>query len=63
MMVQLMTLCCIEGFSRYLYINFQRNRGKGAALLEGMRYAAREGYNHAITIDSDGQHITQEYKF
>lgn len=54
------TLAVLKDFPNIYIINFQRNRGKGAALLEGMRYAAHEGYNHAITIDSDGQHITQE---
>lgn len=33
-----------------------RNGGKGAAVLDGLRMAAREGYTHALTMDSDGQH-------
>jgi len=33
-----------------------RNRGKGAALLYGMRQALHEGFSHALTMDSDGQH-------
>jgi glycosyltransferase involved in cell wall biosynthesis len=32
------------------------NRGKGAAVLHGIETAAREGYTHALTMDSDGQH-------
>ncbi|WP_424243837.1 glycosyltransferase family 2 protein [Azonexus hydrophilus] len=32
------------------------NRGKGAAVLEGITLAAAEGYTHALTMDSDGQH-------
>ncbi len=32
------------------------NQGKGAAVLEGLRHAAREGYTHALTLDADGQH-------
>ena len=32
------------------------NRGKGAAVLEGIGRAAAEGYTHALTMDSDGQH-------
>jgi glycosyltransferase involved in cell wall biosynthesis len=32
------------------------NRGKGAALLAGMRAAAAQGANWAITLDADGQH-------
>ncbi|MDP3538224.1 MAG: glycosyltransferase family 2 protein [Azonexus sp.] len=32
------------------------NRGKGAAVLEGISQAAKAGYTHALTMDSDGQH-------
>lgn len=32
------------------------NCGKGAAVLEGLRLAEAEGYTHALTMDSDGQH-------
>jgi glycosyltransferase involved in cell wall biosynthesis len=33
-----------------------RNRGKGAAVLFGLRQAQALGYTHALTMDSDGQH-------
>jgi glycosyltransferase involved in cell wall biosynthesis len=33
-----------------------RNKGKGAAVLHGLDLAAQEGYTHALTMDSDGQH-------
>ncbi len=33
-----------------------RNRGKGAAVLAGITEAARAGYTHVLTMDSDGQH-------
>jgi glycosyltransferase involved in cell wall biosynthesis len=32
------------------------NRGKGAAVLEGLERAEAAGYTHALTMDSDGQH-------
>lgn len=32
------------------------NRGKGAAVLHGMKEAAKEGYTHVLCMDSDGQH-------
>ncbi|MFP5419168.1 MAG: glycosyltransferase family 2 protein [Gammaproteobacteria bacterium] len=32
------------------------NQGKGAAVLHGLDQAAREGFTHALTMDSDGQH-------
>lgn len=33
-----------------------RNGGKGAAVLQGLDVAAAEGFTHALTMDSDGQH-------
>lgn len=33
-----------------------RNRGKGAAVLFGMREAQALGFTHALIMDSDGQH-------
>lgn len=33
-----------------------RNRGKGAAILAGLRAARARGFTHALTMDSDGQH-------
>lgn len=33
-----------------------RNQGKGAAVLHGLRQAQAEGFTHALTMDSDGQH-------
>jgi glycosyltransferase involved in cell wall biosynthesis len=32
------------------------NRGKGAAVLDGLRAALAQGYTHALTMDADGQH-------
>ena len=37
-------------------IVLERNGGKGAAVLHGIRLAAAEGFTHALTMDSDGQH-------
>jgi glycosyltransferase involved in cell wall biosynthesis len=37
-------------------IVLERNGGKGAAILEGIRRAAQAGFTHALTMDSDGQH-------
>ncbi|PKO35639.1 MAG: glycosyl transferase family 2 [Betaproteobacteria bacterium HGW-Betaproteobacteria-7] len=34
------------------------NRGKGAAVLEGLERAEAAGYTHVLTMDSDGQHPT-----
>lgn len=32
------------------------NRGKGAAVLHGLRAASAAGFTHALTMDADGQH-------
>jgi len=37
-------------------IVIEQNTGKGAAVLCGLRAAARAGYTHALVMDSDGQH-------
>ena len=34
----------------------RENRGKGAAVLHGLRLARAMGFTHALTMDSDGQH-------
>jgi glycosyltransferase involved in cell wall biosynthesis len=34
----------------------ERNGGKGAAILDGLRAAHEAGYTHVLTMDSDGQH-------
>ena len=36
--------------------HFEKNAGKGVALREGFHLAIKQGYERAITIDSDGQH-------
>ncbi len=36
------------------------NRGKGAALLEGFKYANDNGYEAVLTLDADGQHDPEE---
>jgi glycosyltransferase involved in cell wall biosynthesis len=39
-----------------------KNRGKGAAVLHGIREAMRSGFTHALTMDSDGQHPAEEIR-
>ena len=36
------------------------NGGKGAAVKDGLQLAYRQGYTHAIQIDSDGQHNLED---
>jgi glycosyltransferase involved in cell wall biosynthesis len=37
-------------------LTLARNGGKGAAVLHGLLRAQAEGFTHALTMDSDGQH-------
>ena len=41
-------------------ISHPRNRGKGAALRSGFKYAIENGYEAIVTIDADGQHRPSE---
>lgn len=41
-------------------ISYAPNRGKGMALRTGLRAAADAGFEHAISIDSDGQHYASD---
>jgi predicted LPLAT superfamily acyltransferase len=38
---------------------FNDNRGKGAAVIQGIRWAIEHGYTHALQVDADGQHDLQ----
>ncbi len=39
-----------------------KNRGKGAAVLFGLRKAQAAGFTHALTMDSDGQHPAERIR-
>lgn len=41
-------------------VRHDANRGKGAALLTGMRTLSARGFTHALTMDGDGQHLARE---
>src|SRR6202041_2765960 len=38
------------------------SRGKGAAVLFGLRQAVAHGFTHALTMDSDGQHPAERIR-
>ena len=38
----------------------RHNGGKGAAVFEGLRVAAAEGFTHVLVMDADGQHPAAE---
>ncbi|HKU13974.1 MAG TPA: glycosyltransferase family 2 protein [Steroidobacteraceae bacterium] len=41
-------------------VRHDRNRGKGAAVVTGLRTARDRGYTHAVQIDADGQHTVSD---
>jgi glycosyltransferase involved in cell wall biosynthesis len=41
-------------------LRLPQNGGKGAAVCRGLRYAAEQGYSHAIQVDADGQHSIED---
>ena len=50
----------LAGFTNIFVGSYTPNKGKGIALLTGIRKAAEIGYEYAITIDSDGQHFAHD---
>lgn len=50
----------LEGFSEIPQIHFEKNQGKGKALKTGFKEALNQGYQYAITMDSDGQHFAED---
>src|SRR5690606_27176937 len=51
----------LDGFPSLTVISYEQNKGKGYALQQGFKKAAEQGYAHAITIDSDGQHYPEDF--
>ncbi|HET6244630.1 MAG: DUF2062 domain-containing protein [Bacteroidetes bacterium] len=41
-------------------VNYRNNVGKGWALRKGFEFAIEQGFDQAITIDSDGQHFAKD---
>ena len=41
-------------------IRLAQNQGKGGAMMAGLRTAFRMGYSHALQIDADGQHDSDD---
>lgn len=52
-------LCNTDGIQ---LIQFDRNRGKGAALKAGFHLAAKSGFTHVITVDADGWYLTEDIR-
>lgn len=45
-----------------ILLQHRQNKGKGAALDTGFKYAVKKGYQGVITLDADAQHDTKEIK-
>ena len=41
-------------------VRHEINRGKGAAVVTGLRTASKRGYTHVVQIDADGQHTVSD---
>ena len=50
----------LNSYNSIQSINLQENRGKGNALKLGLKTAIEQGYDYAITLDSDGQHFPED---
>ncbi|GLP97034.1 glycosyltransferase family 2 protein [Paraferrimonas sedimenticola] len=37
-------------------VELPTNRGKGGAVIAGLRHLVKQGYSHAVQVDADGQH-------
>jgi len=57
------TLEILKKYKQIIHvISYSKNRGKGYALREAFKKAYQLSFKFAITIDSDGQHDTRDYK-
>lgn len=51
----------LSGYADIDILRLPENRGKGYALRTAFNHAIERGYAYAITIDSDGQHMTSDF--
>lgn len=54
------TLSLLKEFTQVTVVSYDQNQGKGYALRQGFKKAVDSGYDYAITIDSDGQHYSDD---
>ncbi len=54
------TSLILQKFNFLKIISYNPNKGKGCAIQKGFKAAIAEGFNYAITIDSDGQHYPSD---
>ena len=54
------TIAVLQRFPIITVVSYAQNRGKGFALRKGFERALQEGFTHAVTLDSDGQHYPSD---
>ena len=55
------TLTILENYQEQIeLITYDANQGKGFALRSGFKKAIEQGFDNALTIDSDGQHYPED---
>jgi glycosyltransferase involved in cell wall biosynthesis len=54
------TLAILLQFPAIKTVSYRQNKGKGYALKKGFEKAREEGFQYAITLDSDGQHYARD---
>ena len=50
----------LSKYDQLTILNLPTNKGKGKAMLAGMAKAEELGFDYAISIDSDGQHLAKD---
>lgn len=54
------TAAILKTYSGIQLLTHPRNKGKGAALKNGLQQAREQGFRYVITLDSDGQHFASD---
>jgi glycosyltransferase involved in cell wall biosynthesis len=54
------TRTVLQNFPDVEVVTYSANRGKGFALRKGFSRAVEMGFTHAVTLDSDGQHLAED---
>jgi uncharacterized protein (DUF2062 family) len=54
------TVEVLKDFPGIVVVSHEKNQGKGAALMSGFAKALSLGFDHAISIDADGQHLPED---
>ena len=54
------TKAILERHPFIMQLSYNNNEGKGVAMRRGFEHALEQGYDYAITLDSDGQHYAKD---